>query len=216
MHKTIGSALIICAIVGIGIFLAIEYRQKVVYMPDDPRQLAERGESAILDHDTKQAVRFLTKAILKAPDYPVPYLLLGKAYFLQKKNVDAIAAFNTFQEKIEPVPSGRDDTVGFYVSAMHYISYVYFTLKRYDDAEKVCTKIVKLRPFDQKAHYNLAVCAYIHDRSRERAYRELDAVISADKGSYLADRARFYIDYIRRNPDPRFVADFTFVTDKDN
>jgi len=190
-------------------------RQKLSASPNDHRIMTNLGELYILRHRYGEAEQLLTRSIKIDPEYPLSYYFLGKTFVLQKRSGEAAAAFHTFQNKMEPVPYGNTEVVDFYIDALHYISYVYFMAKDYDLAESVCAKITKLRPDDQKAHYNLAVAAYIHERNREKAYKELERVILIDKTSYLADKARFYEDYIRRNPDPRFAGDFTFATEKD-
>ncbi|MEE8360068.1 MAG: hypothetical protein V3S04_04005, partial [Candidatus Omnitrophota bacterium] len=83
----------------------------------------------------------------------------------------------------------------------------------YAKMARECKEIISLRPNDQAAHYNLALCYYKYQRKLPQAYRELKKVIEIKKTTRIADQAEFFIDYMRRNPDPRFATDLSFMSE---
>ncbi|MFH1878018.1 MAG: tetratricopeptide repeat protein [Candidatus Omnitrophota bacterium] len=186
-------------------------RKRISLNPGDYPAITQLGEIYWEMNDRPAAVKLFRKAVKMAPDYPLARFFLGKAYFFERKPEKARAEFDAFREKMELLPDMEEDTSEFYVSAMQYISYMYATLKQYDDVFRESNRILKIKPDDQIAHYNLAVCYYTHYRKLPLAYQELNKVIEIDPGSDLAKSARYYIDFLRRNPDPREVSDFTFV-----
>ena len=78
-----------------------------------------------------------------------------------------------------------------------------------------CERIIELKSNDQTAHYNLAICYYNYYHNRPGAYKELQKVIEIDYATSIAERAKFFIDYIRRNPDSRVIPDFSFILEED-
>lgn len=157
------------------------------------------------------AVKFYQRAIRMAPDYPTAHLYLGKAYAFQKDMKKAVQEFNLFEEKMERLPPMDEETVDLYVSALHYISYIHSIAKEYTRVVKVSEKILKIRPDDQDAHYNLAI-AYYYLGKISRAYDELRKTVDIDPSSAAADLAEYCIEYIRSNPDPRLKKDFSFLS----
>ncbi len=186
-------------------------RKRISLNPGDYAAITQLGQIYWEKKRRRAAIRLFRKVTQRAPDYPLAHFFLGRAYVFERKPVKAIAEFNIFKKKMEMLPAMDEETVDFYVSALHYISYMYSTMKRYDDVIIECRKIIKLKPDDQRAHYNLAVTYYLSYNEPSRAYSELQKVIEIDPSTYMAGAAKYYIDYIRRNPDPRLMSDFRFI-----
>ena len=186
-------------------------RRKISLNPGDYVAISQLGEVYWQRNDRKMAEKLFKKVVKRVPDYPVARFLLGKAYFFRRKYKAAETEFEIFKEKMALLPKMDEDTVDFYVSVLHNIGYMYSTIKRYDIMLKEGQKALQLKPEDQITHYNLAVCYYNYDRKVSLAYKELQKVIEIDDSTELARRAAFFIDYIRRNPDPRFIPDFSFI-----
>ncbi|MFH1847512.1 MAG: tetratricopeptide repeat protein [Candidatus Omnitrophota bacterium] len=186
-------------------------RERISLNPADYAALTQLGMIYWQEKKRPAAIKLFRRAVKIAPDYPIAHLLLGKAYFFEQKPEKGLAQIDIFQEKMEKLPKLDENSTDHYVDDLHYICYMYSTLKRYRDAKKICGKIIKLRPDDQRAHYNMAVCYYMHYHNLSKAYSELQKVIQLDESSRIADMAKYYIDYMRRNPDPRSISDFSFV-----
>jgi tetratricopeptide (TPR) repeat protein len=161
--------------------------------------------------DKRQAIRLFRKASRIAPDYPTAHLFLGKAYFFEKKAEKGIREFELFKEKMEMLPDMDKETIYIYVQNLHYICYIYYTQRRYEEAMNLCFEILKTRPEDQRARYNLAVLYYVYKHNISEAYAELRKVIDIEPSTGIANRAKYYIDYMRRNPDSRLAGDFSFI-----
>jgi len=189
-------------------------RRRISLNPGDYVAISQLGEVYWQRNDKKMAEKLFKKVVRRVPDYPVARFLLGKAYFFRRKYKAAGTEFEIFKEKMELLPKMDEDTVDFYVSVLHNIGYMYSTIKRYDIMLKEGQKALQLKPEDQITHYNLAVCYYNHNRKVSLAYKELQKVIEIDDSTELARRAAFFIDYIRRNPDPRFIPDFSFILEE--
>jgi len=159
----------------------------------------------------KEAIRLFRKAVKINPEYPPPYFFLGRAYFFEKKPQKGIERFRTFENKMDVLVSMDESLVDFYVSCLHKMNYMYLTAKRYKDLMMAYRKIVKLKPDDQRAHYNLAVCYYNYYHNRAFAYKELQKVIEIDTNRHLSNKADFFIDYMRKNPDARYTEDISFI-----
>jgi len=159
----------------------------------------------------RAAIKMFRKAVKLDPEHPLAHFYLGKAYFFEKKPKKGIVEFGIFEEKMDMLSVMDEETLDLYSSFLHDICYIYSTQKLYNEALAVCRKITKLMPDDQKAHYNTAVCYYVSYRNRSRAYSELRRVIEIDPNTRIADMARYYIDYMRRNPDSRIIGDFGFL-----
>lgn len=186
-------------------------RKRMSLNPGDYVAITQLGDIYWQKDNRKMAEKLFRKVVRRAPDYPIAHFLLGRAYFFRRKHKAAVAEFETFKEKMELLPKTDEETIDFYVSALHNIGYMYSTLKRYDMMLRECKKALELKPEDQITHYNLAVCYYNYDRKLSLAYRELQKVIAIDDSTELAERANVFIDYMRRNPDPRFIPDFSFI-----
>jgi tetratricopeptide (TPR) repeat protein len=190
-------------------------KKKMSLNPGDYVAITQLGEIYWQQDKRRAAMKLFNRAIKLAPDFPTAHLFLGRGYFFTQKHKEAFKEFAIFKKKMRLLPDMDGETVDFYVSALHNISYYYSRLERYDKMAKECKKIIKLRPDDQIAHFNLAVCYYQHYRKLSHAYNELQRVIEIDYATRIADRAKFFIDYIRNNPDPRFSSDFSFIFDYD-
>ena len=186
-------------------------KQRINLNPGDYIAITQLGRIYWDKGEKKQAIKLFRKVARIAPDYPTAHLFLGKAYFFERKPEKGIKEFEVFKEKMELVPEMDEETTGIYVQNLHYICYMYYTQRRYAEAMSECNKILKLRPEDQRAHYNLAVCFYVYKHNRSKAYSRLQEIIEIDPDTAVADQARYYIDYIRRNPDSRVASDFSFL-----
>ena len=173
--------------------------------------ITQLGEIYWEKNKRRMAFKLFKKAVKIAPEYSVAHFSLGRSYFFNKKHDKAIEEFNIFKEKMASLPTINDDTTEFYVSNLHDIVYMYSTLEKYESMVGELRQIIKLKPDDQRAYYNLAVCFYQHRRSPYLAYEQLQKLIEIDKNSKIAKRAEFFIEFIRSNPDPRFDIDYTFM-----
>ena len=190
-------------------------KRKMSLDPRDYMAITQLGEIYWIRNKKGAATKLFKKAVELAPDYADTHFLLGRAYFFQRKHDKAIEEFKIFKEKMDSLTDMDEDVIDYYVSTLHGISLLYSSLKKYDMIAKECERIIKLKPDDQLAHYNLAVCYYMHYHNRSRVYNELQKVIEIDYLTSIADRAKFFIDYMRRNPDSRFISDFSFMFEDD-
>ncbi len=159
----------------------------------------------------KEAIRFFRKAAKINPEYPQPYFFIGRAYFFEKKPWKGMEQFRTFEKKMDVLVSMDESLEDFYVSCLHKMNYMYLTTKKYNDLMIGYRKIVELKPDDQRAHYNLAVCYYNYYHNRAFAYKELQKAIEIDTNRHLTNKAEFFIDYMRKNPDTRYTEDISFI-----
>ncbi len=176
----------------------------------DYAAITQLGEIYWQTGKRKNAIKLFRKVVNMAPEYPTAHLFLGKAYFFERKADKGFAEFAVFKEKMALLPEMDGDTADFYIGSMHYLSYIYSTLKRYDDVMSECRNILKIKPDDQQAHYNMAVCYYVYKHNLPKAYDSLRKVIEIGPDTRLGENAKVYIGYIRRNPDSRVIGDFTF------
>lgn len=186
-------------------------KKRISLNPGDYVAIAQLGEIYWKRGDRRTAMKLFKRAVNLAPDYPIAHFLLGRGYFFQQRHKDAVKEFNLFMKKMDLSPKKDGDILDYYISTMHNICYLFSSIKRYESIAKLCKKIIRLKPDDQTAHYNLGVCYYHYYRDRSRAYNEFQKVIEIDYATKIADSADFFIDYMRRNPDPRFAADYTFM-----
>jgi tetratricopeptide (TPR) repeat protein len=186
-------------------------KRRISLNPGDYAAITQMGQIYWKKRQRKMAIKLFRKAIRMAPDYPTAHLYLGKAYFFERKPEKGHAEFNIFKEKMELLPKADDDTDKFYISALSYIGYMYATARQYKEAMEEYKKILEIDPDHQDAHYNLALCYYVYKHNRPKAYAELQKVLEVDPDTEAAKRAKYFIDYIRRNPDSRVLADFSFV-----
>lgn len=186
-------------------------RKRISLNPGDYIAITQLGQIYWQRQKRRDAVRLFHKAAKIAPDYPFAHLYLGKAYLFEQNTEKAFSEFCIFKKNMELIPQMDKETIDSYVANLHYIAYMYSTLKQYQNMITECKRIIKIKPDDQRAHYNLAVCYYKYFGNLEYAYRELKTIIELDSTSQLADMARYFMDYIRRNPDDRIIADFSFL-----
>jgi len=186
-------------------------RKRISLNPGDYAAMVQLGRIYWERGKKRTAISLFRKVARRAPDYPTAHLFLGRAYFFEGKPRKGIAEFDVFKEKMELLPDLDEEATDAYVANLHYIAYMYSTQKQYDEAIAECRKIISMRPDDQRAHYNLAVCYYIQHNDRPRAYSELQKVIEIDEDTRMAGMAEYYIDYIRRNPNARVIGDFSFL-----
>lgn len=191
-------------------------KRRIAFNRADFVAITQLGEVYWKTGHRRKAIKLFQKVIKRIPDYPIAHFLLGKAYAFKNQTKEAIEEFEIFKEKMQLLPKMDSDTITFYTSSLHYIAYIYYTMKQYNKAMNQSLEIIKIQPDDQSAHYNLAGYYYNFHRNREAAYRELQKVIKIDPNTDIAGRAEFFIDYIRRNPDPRFEEDFTFYYAKES
>jgi|GEM_PF-1193242 len=189
-------------------------RKRISSNPADYVVLTQLGRIYLEEQKYKKAIKFFKKAINIAPDYPMAHFFMGKAYVFERKPEKGLVELEVFEEKMDLLSEINEDTMDFYVEALQYTCYIFSTVKRYDEVIEKSKKIVKLRPNNQKAHYNLAVCYYKYGYSRSRAYNELQKVIEIDPVSRMGDMAKYFIDYMRRNSDSRIIGDFSFIYEK--
>lgn len=161
--------------------------------------------------DRKTALNLFKKAVKTAPDYPIAHLCLGRLYFLTQENEEAVAELNLFKEKMDMLPNMDEDARKRYVDNLYYLSDVYFTLKRYKDAKRGIDRILEIDPEQQDAYYDLGVCYYVYDHSRSKAYQAFMKAVELDSTSSTAKRAKYAIEFMRNNPDPRVIPDFSFI-----
>ncbi|MCK4852253.1 MAG: tetratricopeptide repeat protein, partial [Candidatus Omnitrophica bacterium] len=100
----------------------------------------------------KAAIKLFRRAIRAAPEYSPPYFFIGKAYFFEKKPEKGTAQFDIFERKMDVLISSDKSLTDFYVSCLYHMSYLYSTLKRYEDVAGGYKKIIKIKPDEQKAH----------------------------------------------------------------
>lgn len=190
-------------------------REKLSKNKEDVMALTRLGEIYWKEGKRRVAMTCFKKAVKANSEYPPPYFFLGKGYFFMDDKTRGIEQFDLFEEKMDKIIKENASYRDFYLSSLKYISYMYTTDKRYDEVLRIYKKVIELDPDDQKAHYNLAVCYYRFYQNLPMAYKELNIVIDLDTDSFLADKAEFFIDYMRNNPDSRYISDFTFIEEKD-
>lgn len=161
--------------------------------------------------DRKGALRLFETAVKIAPDYPVAHLFLGRLYFLNREYEDAIEQFGIFKNKMKLLPKMDKDTKAMYVDSLKYLSEVYYTLERYEEALKEIREILKLEPKDQEAYYSLAMYYYKYEHNKYKTYEALKKVIELGPDTEMAKDANYAIEYMRANPDSRVMPDFSFI-----
>lgn len=164
----------------------------------------ERGER-------KNAGRLYKNAVDIAPDYPVAHLMLGRLNFLSRDYENAIRELILFKEKMRLLPKLDQEIKKMYVNDLYYLSHVYFTLKRYEDARLELEEVLRIEPKEQDAYYDLGVYYYVYEHSRSKAYNSFRKAMELDSSSETAKSAQYAIEFIRTNPDARFAPDFSFI-----
>jgi tetratricopeptide (TPR) repeat protein len=176
--------------------------------------LAKKGEKYFEEGKPDKAVRYLERALDKDPRDVYSRFMLGKSLVWAREQDKGKAEFDRFQTEMDRIVDADPELANEYLSYLHQIAYLYYTSGRTNDAVRVYRKAIRLVPDDARAHYNLAYVYYRYLRRKELAYSELQDVINRGKDPKLADRARYFVDYMRNNPDPRLVEDFSFIEEK--
>jgi tetratricopeptide (TPR) repeat protein len=186
-------------------------RRAVSYDNKDVIAAAMLGYVYLRKGERTAAMKYLKMAESIDPQFPVTYLYLGDLYYSMQRFDEAAAAFNRYMQCMEPLVAGNEANIDAYVGDLHHISQIYFGFKRYDDAAKVLDEIIRYSSHDQSALYNYGVYYYIYKRNRSKAYASFSKAIDADPSSSIAAKARYAIEFIRANPDPRMQPDFSFL-----
>jgi len=163
--------------------------------------------------DKKTALRLFNDAMKMSPEYPMPYFFLGRLNFLMQDQDEAAYNLGIFREKVTRLEGiGMDEvTKNIYIKDLHYVSEVYFTLKRYDDAKKTIDEVLKLDPKQQDAYYNLGVYYYVYEHNRSMAYKSFTRAAELGPDTETARSSKYAIEFMRTNPDSRFEPDFSFI-----
>lgn len=163
----------------------------------------------------RKAMKILEKAEKTDDLDPTPNFYLGKLYFAMQDFDNSAAQFRLFMEKMTPLLTD-EDMRQYYVDNLHDIALMYFGLKRYDDLYPVLVEILKLFPKDTTALYNLGLYYYYSEHNRSKAYTYLKSVIDIDPKGGLVPKAKYAMEFIRANPDPRFAPDDSFIDQEYN
>lgn len=176
----------------------------------DPVVLVLLGELYCEKGDRNKAIKFLNKAISLDPKYPIPHFYRGKTLFLMQKLDEAAEDFNLFMKKMRPLVKSSEEK-SFYIARLHEISHIYFSFKRYEEAKKVIDEVLSIDPNDQTATYNTGIYYYVYERNRPTAYQYFSRAAQINANTRTAGRARYAIEFMRTNPDPRIEPDFDFL-----
>ncbi|MDD5136615.1 MAG: tetratricopeptide repeat protein [Candidatus Omnitrophica bacterium] len=159
----------------------------------------------------KKAAQFLKKAVKIDPGYPPAHFFLGKNYYKEMKDDEAVSEFAVFRSRMEQMSSLDEEEKAFYIDALDEISEIYFNLKMFDDFYAVNQRILEISPKDQAAVYNMGVYYYLCARNNSKAYQLFNKVIALAPDSDLAKKATYTIEFMRANPDPRMAPDLDFI-----
>ena len=177
---------------------------------EDASTLSSLGEACRKEGDNKKALKYLDRAISIDPKYPMAHMYKGKLYFSMQKFDEVGEEFDLFRENMRPL-AANDDINQFYIERLHDICTIYFELKKYDKARAILDEILKLSPRDQTAIYNSGIYYYVYERNRSSAYNLFSKAIEIDPATHTAAKARYAIEFIRTNSDPRMEPDFSFI-----
>lgn len=159
----------------------------------------------------KHAFKLYKKAVKINPDYPDSHFFLGRLYFQMQKFENITSEFDIFRAKTRSFSELDDTEKNVYIKKLYYIGDVYFNLKKYPNMKLIVDEILKINPNDQYGYYNLGVYYYMYKRSRSKAYEIFQKVIDINPHSEAARDARYAIEFMRNNPDPRLTPDFSFI-----
>ena len=176
----------------------------------DPVPVMLLGELYRERGDRNKAIKFLDKAVSLDPEYPMSYFYRGKVFFLMQKLDDAESNFGLYMQKMRPILSNEENRA-LYISRLHEISHMYFSLKMYEKSKEAMDEALRVSPKDQVALYNIGIYYYTYERKRPMAYRYLSKAVEIDPSSQAATRARYAIEFMRSNLDPRVEPDFDFL-----
>jgi hypothetical protein len=218
---TVCFAIIFCS--GIAIFFIVvgteknlsgpekDIRTAVKRSPDDYVSITRLGEIYWKTDRQPAALKEFRKALKINPDYAIPYYFLAENYFYRRKLELSRTNYVLFLEKMSLAEDLQDDLKMHYISVLHGIGQRFWVMKDNPGSLDVMERIIALDPNNLQARYNLAVYYYNREKDRIKAFQELKKVIEIDPKSRLAAKAEFFIDYMRRNPDPRIMGDFSFI-----
>ncbi|HVI08192.1 MAG TPA: DUF3857 domain-containing protein [Candidatus Binatia bacterium] len=106
--------------------------------------LVESGRAALTSNNLPMAVQLLKRATELDPKNKFAWNILGAAYFAQRQNDDAIAAFKK-QIEINPYDEYAYNAIGR----------AYWQERKYDDAVTAFNKQLEINPLDKFAHAGL-------------------------------------------------------------
>lgn len=176
----------------------------------DPVVLSLLGEFYRKRGDRGRAARFLNQAAAMDPKYPISYFYRGKLFFSMQKFDEAMDDFDLFMKNMPPELKGAEEK-DFYISKLYEVSHICFSLKRYPEAKKAIDEILNIDPHDQAAIYNMGIYYYTYERKRPVAYKYFSMAIEISPNTQRAAKARYAIEFMRANPDPRIEPDFDFI-----
>ncbi|MBD3380100.1 MAG: tetratricopeptide repeat protein [Candidatus Omnitrophica bacterium] len=183
-------------------------RKRLSLNPGDHTATVQLGQIYWEKGERGKAIKIFRKVIKRSPEYPAPYFHLGKAYVFERKPHKAFRNFALYESKMDAFEEKDEEDIEAYAAALRYISHMHTLYGTREGALKTARKAVRLDPEGTVGHYNLAVIYYNEFHDRSKAYAELRKVIELKPGSRIARMAEVYIDYMRRNPDPRVISDF--------
>ena len=178
---------------------------------DDIEKLINEGQICLDKGDKKGAFKFFKRAAAIAPDYPQVHFFLGKTYFLMQNNDEAISEFNIYKWKVRPIAGSSQSAKEDYIKNLTSIGEICFNLKMYGDFKDATSDILKLDPNNENANYNMGVYYYVAKYNRPMAYQYFSKVAELSPSSQIAKKAKYAIEFMRNNPDPRMVPDFSFI-----
>ncbi|MDD5487741.1 MAG: tetratricopeptide repeat protein [Candidatus Omnitrophica bacterium] len=179
--------------------------------PRDARAMVLLGELYWSAGEKGRAIKMFRKALKYDRALPDASFFLGKAYFSERKPEKGRECFDRYLDLTKDMVVGEDIWTYLHLSRLNAIAYIYYNHRYYDDSTDIYDRIISLWPDDQKAHYNRGVLYYNGYKKVSEAYKEMKKVIDIDPASDMARKAEFYIDYMRRNPDPRMAGDLSFM-----
>ena len=176
----------------------------------DAAALSSMGEVYRKKGDSKKALKYLDRAISIDPKYPMSYMYKGKLYFSMQKFEEVSRRFDLFMVNMRPL-AASGPVKQFYVQKLHDICAICFEVKQYEKARAILDEILELSPGDQVAIYNIGIYYYTYERNRSRAYSSFSKAVEIDPATHTAAKARYAIEFIRTNSDPRIDPDFSFI-----
>lgn len=183
---------------------------KVAADPNDLLALSLLGETYRRKGEKDKALKYLKKATTLEPLYPDAHLYLGKLYFTLQNFNKSAEEFNVFRALMRPFMASEGDKA-FYLRGLHEMSVFYIGFKMYDKFYDVIKEILELAPRDQTAAYNMGMYYYISERNRSKAYEYFKMAIALDPSTGVSAKAKYAIEYMRSNSDPRMEPDMSFI-----